>query len=65
MWNIKTKTKTKLIEKVIKSVTRGGGGDGGERILERVVKRYKLPVTRYIRTRDVMHNMMTTANTAV
>ena len=29
------------------------------------VKRYKLPATRYISVREVMHNMMNRINTAV
>lgn len=61
MWNIKTnKNKNQLIEKVIKLVTRGGGGVGGEDIGKGGQK-----VLRYIRTRNKMYNMMTTANTAV
>ena len=57
MWNLK---KTHQTEKQRTEV--GGGGRGS---LMRVVKRHKLPVTRYISTRDVMYNMINIMNTAV
>ena len=54
----------KLIEKEIRFVvTRGGGGVGGS--WRKVVKRYKLPVTRQVSIRDVMCNIVTVVNTTV
>ena len=43
-----------LIEKSVERVARGWGG----RNRERLVKRYKLPVTRRIRSEDLTYNMM-------
>ena len=42
-----------------------GGGDEERGSWIKAVKRYKLPIVRYISTRDVKYNMINTVNTVV
>ena len=50
MWNLK---KVKFIETVSRIVVARGGGNR-----ERLVKRYKFPVTRWIGSEYLMYNMV-------
>ena len=60
METLKKKQKTELIDtedRLVVAIGRGGGGEWAKWV--KGVKRYKLPLIRYISRGDVMYSMVT------